>query len=437
MNKKEAINKPIWLDTVEMNTFPSLTKDIKTDILVIGGGLGGILTAYKLKEAGFDVTLIEKKRIGMGITKGTTAFVSAQHDTMYQELVKKIGYKKAKLYLSANLEAIKDYENLAVLYDFDYENVDSCFYSKDNDVIIKQEIETLKKLEYNALYTDTIPLPIKITSGVVFSQQGQMNALKLINALTKNLNIYENTEAIEITNNVVKTKQHKIEAQKIIICTHFPIHNNIRYSMRMYQDRSYVVAIENNEKWKGLYTDVDSNRLYFRKYQDYLIIGGSDKRVGKEGDCYKKLKAFIDSNYPNQPVRYYWGNQDLVTLDNVAYIGKINACNSNMYVATGFNLWGMTTSMISANIIVDLVQDKKNKYEELYKPSRWMINKQLFSNMVEFIKNQFGINKKRCTHLNCILKYNECENTWECPCHGSRFTPGGEVLDDPAKEALK
>lgn len=435
MNKN--INKPIWEDTVELKDFPSLDQDLKTDILVIGGGICGILTAYKLKNEGYNVVVVEANKIGDKITKRTTAFVSAFHDTLYQDLVKDLGFKKAKKYLKANLEAVKDFERLAKIYDFDYEKVSSCFYSKNDLELVNKEKETLEKMNYQAKFIKEIPLPINIVGGLEYPSQGQMNALKLLNCLSKELTIYENTKVIDIDKNLAKTEKNKIQASKIVTCTHFPIHNNLLYSMRMYQTRSYVLAIKYDKNLPSTYTDMEEGGLYFRKYKDFLIIGGNDIRTGNINDCYEKIKTFVKENFNDSKIEYYWANQDLVTLDNVAYIGKINSFSKDIYVATGFNLWGMTTSMISANIITDLIKGNKNKYEELYKPNRCMINKNLFINMAKFIKDEIGVNKKRCTHLKCVLNYNDCEKSYDCPCHGSRFSLDGEVLNDPADKNLK
>lgn len=433
----ENNNRPLWLDTTEMKSFSPLDKNIKTDILIIGGGLAGILTAHRLKEAGKEVVLVEANRLGMGITHRTTAFVSAQHDTMYQDLVNDLGFKKAKLYLEANLDAVHEYEKLAVNYDFDYQRVDSCFFSKDNLKRINQEIETLQKMNYEAKFVEKIPLPIPIVGGVVFPNQGQMNPLKLINQLCQNLTIFENTKIIDIDQNIAKTKDFAIKANKIIICTHFPIYNNLLYSTRMYQVRSYILGLAYGEELNEMYTDISEDGLYFRKYQDYLIIGGSDTRTGKIGEGFKNIKSFVDGAFPNAEIKYSWANQDLITLDNVPYIGKINSLNNNIFVATGFNLWGMTSSMISACLLSDIITGKKNRYEALYKPNRCMIKKRLFNNMAELIKDEMGVNKKRCTHLGCVLKYNSHEDSWDCPCHGSRFSAQGEVLNEPAHRNLK
>ncbi len=428
--------KKLWPDTVRMPSFKKLDQNLKVDVVIIGGGICGILTAYKLKEAGYEVVVIEKEKIGLGVTERTTAFITAQHDTMYHELAKSIGLMKTKLYLEANLDAIKDYEELALNYDFDYERVDSCFFIKDNEEIINKEIEVLKKIGYNPSVTDKIPLPISISKGVVFHNQGQMNPLKLIKCLASELEIYENTEIIDFKNNVAKTRDYIIEAKKIVICTHFPIHNNLPYSIRMYQMRSFVVAIDYKDDLKGLYTDHDENGLYYRKYGDYLIIGGYDTRTGNHHDAFTNLEKHVKEYFPGSEIKYFWGNQDLVTLDNVPYIGYINSHNQDILVATGFNLWGMTSSMISANLIRDLVIGIKNKYAILYKPYRSMLNSNLLKNIGKIIANQIGLCKNRCSHLGCILKYNKAEKSWDCPCHGSRFDEEGNPINDPASKKL-
>lgn len=431
-------NIPLWEDIqrkeLDKKTFRQLDRDISVDVLVVGGGISGILCAYYLQKSNYNVCLCEKNKIGYGITKGTTAFVTAQHDTLYKDLIETIGKRKAKLYLDANLKAVKEYKELSEIYDFDYKTVDSCNYSLNDSIIVNKEYSALRSLGYNPKFVNQIPLPIKIKAGVVFPNQGQMNPLKLINELAKELTIYEDTEIIEIKETTAYTDKHKIRAKNIIIATHFPIVKNLGFSLKLYQERSYVITIKNKDELNGTYTEISDNGLYIRKYKDYLLIGGGDKKTGCEGDNYKKIYEFIEKNYSVDNITNYWGNQDCITMDGLPYIGLVK---NNIYVITGFNQWGMTQSLYGALIIRDLISKKENRFAWVFNPKRCIINKALFKHIKSVSKNLINFKKKRCTHLGCALRYNDTEKSWDCPCHGSRFTESGEVINGPAKKNLK
>ena len=194
MNK----NKSIWEDTVTLPSFNSLNSDLETDILVVGGGITGILTAYYLKQAGFNVVLVEKNKIGSGATKNTTAVVTSLQDTLYQDRVKKLGYKKARLYLTASMDAILEYKNLSNKYNFDYEEIPAYMYTCTNSEKLIHEQNVLKSLEFDTQILDKVKLPFDIQNAIMYPKQAQINALKLISELSKELKIYENTEIKKI-----------------------------------------------------------------------------------------------------------------------------------------------------------------------------------------------------------------------------------------------
>ena len=364
MNEK---GKSLWIDTVEFPSFSALNKDIKTDIVVVGGGICGILCAYYLMKEGNKVIVVEKNKIGMGITKNTTAVITAQHDILYSTRIKKDGFEKAQQYLDANLMALKEYANLSKEFDFDFEEKDSYIYSTIDETILTEEVEALNKLGIHAELVNKIALPFSIRAAVKFPKQAQMNALKLIKCLIKEMEIYENTNVIDIKKNVVYTDHHKIEAKAIIVTTHYPFIDRLgMYYTKMFQNRSYVIAIKNDEDIGGTYTNLETTGFYFRKYKEYLLIGGNDHKTANGGYHYENLISFVNNYYPNAKIEYMWANQDCITLDDIPYIGKYSNFSESLYVATGFNLWGMTQSMISALILRDLVMNRRNVYCLLY-----------------------------------------------------------------------
>ena len=389
MNEK---GKSLWIDTVEFPSFSALNKDIKTDIVVVGGGICGILCAYYLMKEGNKVIVVEKNKIGMGITKNTTAVITAQHDILYSTRIKKDGFEKAQQYLDANLMALKEYANLSKEFDFDFEEKDSYIYSTIDETILTEEVEALNKLGIHAELVNKIALPFSIRAAVKFPKQAQMNALKLIKCLIKEMEIYENTNVIDIKKNVVYTDHHKIEAKAIIVTTHYPFIDRLgMYYTKMFQNRSYVIAIKNDEDIGGTYTNLETTGFYFRKYKEYLLIGGNDHKTANGGYHYENLISFVNNYYPNAKIEYMWANQDCITLDDIPYIGKYSNFSESLYVATGFNLWGMTQSMISALILRDLVMNRRNVYQKLYRPNRNIFKKQLFINLGSYLKNLLNL----------------------------------------------
>lgn len=219
------------------------------------------------------------------------------------------------------------------------------------------------------------------------------------------------------------------------MATHFPVDNRHGlYFLKMYQDRSYVMALENAAEVDGMYMDASPYGLSFRNYGKFLLLGGGAHRTGKPGAGWKLLGNFAQKYYPDSEEKYSWAAQDCMTLDGVPYIGRYSPGMGNHFVATGFNKWGMTSSMVSAMILTDMILEKDNPYREVFLPERSMITHQLFSNIKETAANFFTLSTRRCTHLGCSLKWNPQEHTWDCPCHGSRFDDYGNVLDSPTRK---
>lgn len=425
--------KSIWTDTSNMPSFKKLESDLNTDVLIIGGGITGILCAYFLKDAGINYALVEGSTICSGITKNTTAKITSQHGLIYDKLLKDIGEDKAKMYLKSNEAAVEKYRQLCRNIDCDFEEKDAYVYSRDNKEKIEKEINALDKLEFNTEFKSQLPLPFEIAGAIKFKNQAQFNPLKFIQHISKDLNIYENTFAKGVEGNTAICDGGKITAKKIIVTTHFPFINvHGSYFLKMYQHRSYVIALEGAPYIDGMYLDESEKGLSFRNYKNLLLIGGGSHRTGTEGGNWNELREFARLNYPEAKEKYAWATQDCMTLDGIPYIGQYSATTPNLYAATGFNKWGMTSAMVSAMILTDMVRDKSNEYEEVFSPSRSILKGQLLVNGFEATINLLNFSSKRCPHLGCALKWNNVEHTWDCPCHGSRFTEEGKLIDNPA-----
>lgn len=418
----------IWSDTIKIKDFPTLNQDISTDVLVIGGGVVGILCAYELSKRNIKCIVVEKDKIGSGTTKDTTAFITAQHEILYQDLIKNEGIQKAKEYLELNLQALNKYKELSKIYDFDFQECDSTLYSTMSKNLILKEKEALNSLGYETKIIEKVPFNINIEAGISFPNQGILHPLKLIKELSKDLNIYEHTMIHKLKDNFAYTKNgNKIHFKNVIIATHYPFRNITGlYFAKLTQRRSYVVAIK-EDKVLNTYCGIDDDAIYFRGYNNYLILGGSDRDNKEKLDLAfnKKIQTILE----DKEIEYSWSGQDTITVDGIPYIGRYDIFHKNYYVATGFNLWGFTWAMASSFILADMIEGKREY--PLVNPRRSCVKKQLFVNLKTAIKHLVSFKKPRCAHMGCVLKYNKIEHVWECPCHGSRYDENGNVLDGP------
>lgn len=430
--------KSLWNETAIRSDFPTLQGDRKTDVLIIGGGISGILTAYFLQENGVPYILVEKDRICGGTTGNTTAKITFQNGLIYHKLLCGVGPEKARMYLDANRAAFEEYKKFCQNIDCAYEVKNNYVYSVNDCRKLDDEMDALSKLGYDALYTEDLPLPISTVGAVCFEKQAQFHPLKFLYSIAKNLKIYEHTFVREMIGTTVVTESGKINADKVIVTTHFPfINKHGSYFLKLFQHRSYVIALEHAQNVEGMYVDECKTGFSFRNYGDLLLLGGGGHRTGKSGGNWNELRRFVDENYPNAVEKYNWAAQDCMSLDNIPYIGNYSKNTPNLYVASGFNKWGMTGAMLSAMLLCDKVCGMKNDFEEVFCPSRSILKQQLFVNAFESTKNLLTPSKKRCPHLGCALKWNSAEHSWDCACHGSRFDESGKMLDNPANGDLK
>lgn len=423
----------LWSDNIKLPSLKKMEGVKKTDVLIIGGGICGILCAYFLKQSGIDYMLVEGKRITSGITQNTTAKITLLHGLIYDKIIREYGKEFAEKYLSANISALKKYAELSKNIDCDFETKPAYTYTiKDRDKI-EREVNALNSLGYSAKFVAETKLPFNVAGAVCVENQAQFNPLRFIAEIAKELNIYEDTFVKKIEGNQVVCDSCRIIAKKVIVATHFPFLNKHgSYFLKLYQHRSYVLALENAEILDGMYVDEDNKGLSFRNYGNILLLGGGGHRTGKPGGSWNELEKFRKNYYFNSKVVNQWATQDCMSLDSIPYIGHYSAKTPDLYVATGFNKWGMTTSMIAAQLLCDLVQEKKNDFSDVFSPSRSILKTQLFLNGIETLSNFVFPTTKRCPHLGCALKWNKAEHSWDCPCHGSRFEENGKLIDNPA-----
>ncbi|MBC8537964.1 FAD-dependent oxidoreductase [Christensenellaceae bacterium NSJ-63] len=429
----------LWSKTASLPEFPVPPGDRKTDVLIIGGGIAGLLLAYELQKAGVEYMLVEASEICSGITKNTTAKITSQHGLCYTKLAKRLG-DGAGLYLRANQEALEEFRNIARRVPCDFQEKDAFVYTLSSPEKIRQEAENLRKLGFPAKIVHELPLPLPIQNALCFPKQAQFHPLKFAAGIAPGLHIYTHTKALEFLNDghLIQTNRGRISAKKVVVATHFPMNNKHGgYFLKLYQDRSYVLALENAPDMEGMYIDESPQGYSFRNIGNLLLLGGGGHRTGKSGDGWRDLEAFARKEFPGAAVQARWAAQDCMSLDGAPYIGPYSRHTPDFFVATGFNKWGMTSSMAAALLLVDLVQGKENPYAPVFSPSRSILHPQLFVNTWEALSSLLRLKRPRCPHMGCALQWNSAEQTWDCPCHGSRFDAQGRLIDNPATDGLQ
>lgn len=509
----------LWMDSVKENRkkYEQLKENKVTDVCIIGGGLTGLTTAYYLTKAGKKVIVLEKNKICGSTSGNTTAKITSQHGLFYHYLLQSVGKKEAKQYLEANEKAIQNIANIIeeeqVSCDFEWQDA-YVFTQKQEEVEkIKKEVEALEYLDFQSEFVETIPVPIKekqkeiqdyhidiqkkVLGAIKFKKQAQFNPCLYAQGLAskieeRNGQIFEDSKVIEIkkenNNYEILTEEGKVEAKTVVIASHYPIINAPGfYFMKMYQVTSYLIAVETKQPlFEGMYINSEDPTISLRcaKWGEkrLLLVGGMDHKTGAKIDLqnsYRRLEEVAKQLYPDSKVVFYWNTEDCIPLDKIPYIGEFSNLWPNVYVGTGYKKWGMTSSNVAANIIVDKILGKENPYEEVFKSTRLkpiknyeelgnmlkevgysaIINKlekieeyvkdvkQKEGKIVEIEGKKVGVYrdekgkvyavKPYCTHLGCELSWNNLERTWDCPCHGSRFDYQGKNLYDPAIRNLE
>lgn len=424
--------EPIW-DKNALPAFPALDGDARTDVLVIGGGIAGLLTAFYLKRSGVDCLLVEKNRICSGNTGRTTAKITAQHGLIYHKIAAAHGLEAAALFYRANTEAIAEYARLCSDIDCDFRWERNFVYSRSDRKQLEQERRVLEDIHADAILCDHISLPVPTVGAVCFPGQARFEPLKFLGAIAKDIPIVENTLVRELKGTTAVTNHGNIHADRVVCATHFPfVNKHGSYFLKLYQSRSYGIALENARLPEGMYVDEAEGGLSFRTQGEMLLLVGGGGRTGKGCDGWQMLRSFAGEHYPGAREVGRWAAQDCMSLDGLPYVGSYSAGTKGLYVTTGYNKWGMTSAMVSARILHDEILGKRNEFAPLFSPSRSILHRQLITNAAEATAGLLRPTKKRCPHLGCGLIWNAAEHSWDCPCHGSRFETNGKVLDNPA-----
>lgn len=403
-------NDSIWeKDRESRRQFRSLEQNIKTDVCVIGGGITGISTAYYLSKEGKKVVVLEKNRIASKTSGGTTGKITSQHHLFYNYLIQSQSKEFAKKYWKANEKAIENIENIIKTekIDCDFERKSAFVFTKDLGKLqgIKEEVDSAKSLGIDAKFSNEIEILGKVEGAIEFPNQAQFNPVKYVNGLAKCIlenggEIYENTKVIEYKKDKdefmiyaeVDGKTRTIVAKYVVVSTRYPIFNVPGfYFLKMYQELEYGIAIKADIALNGMYVSVEVPTISFRDYEEngekyFLIVGNGHKTGEKTKDNgFEVLENFARTYFPENPIVYHWNAEDTVGLDKIPYIGDYSEVRENMYVATGFKKWGMTSSNVAANLLTDKIMGRKNQYEEIFNSIRFepIKNREEMKNMLK------------------------------------------------------
>lgn len=458
--------KSIWSETVQLPKRESLKDDLRVENVVIGAGIAGILIAYLLQEKGQEVIVLEAKEIASGQTKNTTAKITSQHGLLYHDMIRKCGIERAKGYAKANEAAIELYREIITKEGIacQFEELPSFLYSTEEAGAekLKQEAQAARTLGIQADYLDgeeITELPFEVEGALRFDHQAQFHPLMFIQVLSEKLTIYEQTKVQEVDDYMLLTDTNVIVADNIIFATHypFPIVPGC-YFLRQHQSRSYALALEGEgvpKRLKGMYFSIDKDGLSFRHADGKIILGGSTHRTGKYGvkritdkgidkTGFSHLEQKAMSCYKNAHIAAEWAAQDCMPHDGIPFIGMFSKKHEHWYVATGFQKWGMTSAMVAAMIISDEIVGNKNPYREVFSPQRLLVKAGIKHFLIDVGESIWGLTRglvvkkeRRCKHMGCALVWNEDEGTWDCPCHGSRYSKEGNLIDNPAQYDIK
>ncbi|AQQ54611.1 FAD-dependent oxidoreductase [Planococcus lenghuensis] len=501
IEKMPDASESYWLNSTELPTFPSLTEDRKADVVITGGGISGIMTAYQLTRKGYRIALIEADRMLNGTTGFTTAKLTAQHGLIYDHLLQHNGEETARQFYEANTEAVQYVRTLIEEkgIDCDFSEEPAYVFAEDEEQKEKvvKEGEAYQKLGIDGEFVHTLPLEIEHLGAVVMNRQAQFNPVKFLKPLIEEIitqggEVFENTRVTDIEPNprpsAVTREGHKVEGDYLVVCSHYPFYDKEGYYYaRLSPSRSYSIAAETTGDYPGgMYVNAGqparSLRCIHADGKKMVLAGGYGHPIGHKQNTeenYSKLYEFTDQVFGIENVPYRWSSQDPGTLDQIPYIGKYSTEMNNVFVATGYRKWGMSSGVLAGRLLTDLISGEGSKYEEMFSPLRpisepnmkqltqtsFHAGKMFAEDKAEEPKGRFAdlqtdegkvvkYNEQRagayrdrqgslhvvdttCTHMGCETHWNNSERTWDCPCHGSRFSYNGEVVEGPATKPLK
>jgi glycine/D-amino acid oxidase-like deaminating enzyme/nitrite reductase/ring-hydroxylating ferredoxin subunit len=495
-NKRQSL----WIDTSEEAGFPRLDRPLSVDVAVLGGGIAGISTALLLKRAGMTVAVIEADRVGAGVTGHTTAKLSSLHGLTYARIASSFGDDGARAYGEANQAGIEQIAQWVEEegIDCDFRRKPNYTYATSPEQLgdIEKEVEVAQRVGLPASYTEEVDLPYPVAGAVRFDSQAEFHPRRFVLALAELVagdgsHVFEGTRALGVSDGRparVETTGAPVTAGYVVVATHFPFLDRGLYFARMHPERSYALGVRVRDAApQGMYISADQPTRSIRSHPvadgEMLIVGGEGHKTGQGGDTlarYQTLERFAREHWDVESVEYQWASQDNEAVDHVPYIGRFAPHSRRLYTATAFRKWGLAQSVAAAMILEDLILGRDNPWASLYDPSRMKplasakdfvkenanvatrlvgdrLTKrggrdaaelapgegdiaQLDGEKVAAFRDEEGVLhavSTACTHMGCQLNWNSGDRSWDCPCHGSRFSPDGEILHGPAVRPLE
>ena len=477
-------HQSLWQKTALISDkFPAMHSDVICDAVVVGAGLTGVLTAWKLQKQGLDVVVLDSGTPGQGATALTTAKITALHGFIYSNLITSHGIELAKLYFRANQSAIEHYSDLIHSENIpcDFQRVDCFLYARSASSNIQKEKDALTAIGESLHITTDTQLPFPVSSAIKIENQAVFHPLKFLYALLPHLRVYKNSTVTKISDNKVITDRAVVIAKHIVIATRYPffLFPGLFFS-RMHQERSYALSITNVPRMKDMYIDAENNGITFRPWNEQVILGGFSHRTGHTPiqNGYDTLQLCAQHWYPECKPTAQWSTEDCIPAEQIPYIGSFKHGRAQVHVATGFQKWGISSAMVAAEILTDSIFGRSNTFSSLFTPHRFPgikamgrilhnglissgnLAKQIFfvpraklhhippghGGIVQWNGRKTGVFHRedgtyyfvspRCPHMGCQLTWNQAELSWDCPCHGSRFNYNGKRLDPPSAKNL-
>ena len=466
----------IWRDTVETPGFPCLQQDTTTEVAIVGGGITGLTAAYLLGKAGIKTMVLEALRVGGGTTGFSTGNLYCTVDETLQSIQSKYGTDKMKSVVQSRQAAIDLIKRIVQEYNIDCELTDAPFYyfSEDNSKVekVEKEAEAAKAAGLNVSLETEIGLPYPVARAMKLQGQAQFNPMKYIKQLAQQIDgslctVLEGTKVTgyekdgDLYN--ITTTTGKVTARHIILATHTP-KGILGIQTTIFPYREYAVAYDYQGDYKpGIYWGIDKeNRHSIRYYQDgddkYVLVLGEKHKTGQQEHNLENiglLKDYAMAKFGVTSQRYQWGAQHYRAADGLATVGKPDK-DSEVYIATGFSTDGLTYGTMSAQIIADMIMGKENAYADTYSPHRHHpvqsapdFIKENVNVLLQYFKdfpgvgdvpeledikkgegkvvskggdkiaayrdenNRLHVCSAVCTHMDCIVNWNEAELSWQ------------------------
>ncbi|HXI13113.1 MAG TPA: FAD-dependent oxidoreductase [Thermoanaerobaculia bacterium] len=495
------VNESIWISTAPGSGFPSLDRDLTVDVVIVGGGITGITAATILKKAGKRVAVLELGSIAAAETGHTTAHLTEAIDAGYKTLSSDFGSEGAALIAEGSRDAISFIEELSIRERIDcgFERLPAFIYSEtERDVaMLREEADASARAGVAAAFVSSAPLPFPTKGAIRFENQAQFHPRQYLVPLAQRIvgdgsHVFERSGAVDFKDGSpceVKTERGKVTADAIFVAAHVPVNDLVAIFTKIAAYRSYAIAVEvSSPLTPCLFWDTEDPYHYIRSYstaqRNTLIIGGEDHKTGMEKDTeepFRKLEEYARSRFEVTKIVNRWSGQIIEPHDGLPFTGR-NPMSKNIYVATGYAGQGMTFGTLSGMVVADLILGRENKYAKLLDatrvkpvaaakdyiaenvdfPKRFILDRIFRANVeghsVEEItagegkiisvkgrkvaiyrdeSGQLDALSPVCPHMKCDVAWNSHEKSWDCPCHGSRFTCGGRVINGPAVTNLE